>query len=138
MVFGGEGPPLVLPSLTGNDPGLNSREEQWWSSRLSTNQLKDVLGRALASDDSFSVPAASLSNLTVYTLGRFGFDLYPGDEDGHGAMLTLHSSVGRPSNRRRSSALYKRLQDAPPCVPRLPAGHDHPLLAAIVCSAPVG
>lgn len=131
VVFGGEGPPLVLSSLTGNDPGLHPPEEQLWSSRMSTNQLKDFLGRALASDDSFSVPAASLSKLTVHTLQRFGFDPYDGDEDDHGATLRL-------TNRRRPSALYKRLQDAPPCVPRLPAGHDHPLLAAIVCSAPVG
>ena len=43
-------------------------------------------------------------------------------------------------DRERASKLYERLNDdaAVLSIPPLPAGYDHPLLAAIVCSAPVG
>jgi hypothetical protein len=43
-------------------------------------------------------------------------------------------------DRELASKLYRRLDDdaAILSIPPLPAGYDHPLLAAIVCSAHVG
>ena len=99
-------------------------------------ELKGVLGRALASgDEGFSVPAASLNKeLTKLTLVRFGF-VWLGESD-----LDQRLGVLNLTSRELASKLYERLDDdaAVLSIPPLPAGYDHPLLAAIVCSAPVG
>ena len=139
LVFGGEGdgqvfPPLVLSSISGREyapPG-----EQVWLSEVVRNELLRVLRRALARDAPFAVPVASLNEeLTTHTLVRFGFR-WVGDtdsDDDEDGELVL-------TNRERASKLYERLDDdaAMLSIPPLPAGYDHPLLAAIVCSAPVG
>ena len=137
LVFGGEGdgeafPPLVLSSITGAGT-YRPPEEQLWLSEALRNEILDVLGRALASgDEGFSVPLSSLKEpLTAPTLTsglRFGFYSLQSDD-----TLNLE-------DRERASKLYERLNDdaAALSIPPLPAGYDHPLLAAIVCSAPVG
>jgi hypothetical protein len=137
LVFGGEGdgeafPPLVLSSITGAGT-YRPPEEQLWLSEALRNEILDVLGRALASgDEGFSVPLSSLKEpLTAPTLTsglRFGFYSLQSDD-----TLNLE-------DRERASKLYERLNDdaAVLSIPPLPAGYDHPLLAAIVCSAPVG
>ena len=63
------------------------------------NELKDVLGRALASDE-FSVRTASLRGETVASLVGAGFDCASGS-------LTL-------ADRSAAFALYSRLEAAPP------------------------
>ena len=63
------------------------------------NELRDVLGRALASDE-FSVRTASLRGETVAALVGAGFDCASGS-------LTL-------ANRGAAFALYSRLEAAPP------------------------
>ena len=70
--------------------------------------------------------------LTKRPLQRFGFYLAQYGEV-FGDELTLQ-------DRELASKLYRRLDDdaAMLSIPPLPAGYDHPLLAAIVCSAPVG
>lgn len=138
VVFGGEGggevfPPLVLSSISGRPH--SHPEEQLWVSQGGRNELLDVLGRALASDDEdFLVPVASLNeDLTQRTLMRFGFDWKDDGVFPQSIYLTL-------TNRELASKLHRRLDDdaAVLSIPPLPAGYDHPLLAAIVCSAPVG
>ena len=136
LVFGGEGdgqvfPPLVLSSISGSSYG--PPEEQFWLSEVVRNELLDVLGRALASgDEGFSVPVPSLKQDLAGTLVRFGFDP-TGPTLPYGDELQL-------AYRELASNLYRRLDDdaAMLSIPPLPAGYDHPLLAAIVCSAPVG
>ena len=140
LVFGGEGPgertlpPLVLSSITG--AGIyRPPEEQFWLSEVVRKELRGVLRQALASDEAFSVPAASLNEeLTKVTLVRFGF-VWLGESD-----LDQRLGYLNLSNRELASKLYRRLDDdaAVLSIPPLPAGYDHPLLAAIVCSAPVG
>ena len=136
LVFGGEGdgevfPPLVLSSISGPDPDRH----QLWLSQVVRNELLDVLGRALASgDEGFHVPESSLNEeLTARTLLRFGFGSIEDLPQATQMRLNL-------ANRERASRLYELLDDdaAIPSIPPLPAGYDHPLLAAIVCSAPVG
>ena len=136
VVFGGEGdgevfPPLVLSSISGRQ--YCPPEEQLWLSEALKNEILDVLGRALASgDEGFSVPLSSLNDeLTAPTLTsglRFGFYSLQSDD-----TLNL-------GDRELASKLHRRLvdDDAVLSIPPLPAGYDHPLLAAIVCSAPVG
>ena len=143
VVFGGEGdgesfPPLVLSSISGSDPGRDPYqppEQQFWLSQVVRNELLDVLGRALASgDEGFHVPESSLNEeLTARTLLRFGFGSIEDLPQATQMRLNL-------ANRERASRLYELLDDdaAIPSIPPLPAGYDHPLLAAIVCSAPVG
>ena len=104
----------------------------------------DVLGRALASgDEGFSVPAASLNEVTRHTLVRFDFRWVRGAPtagfDSDDSAQPLGSEL-KLVNRELASHLYRRLNDdaAVLSIPPLPAGYDHPLLAAIVCSAPVG
>ena len=136
LVFGGEGdgeifPPLVLSSISGRQ--YSPPEEQFWLSEVVKNEILDVLERALASgDEGFSVPLSSLNDeLTAPTLTsglRFGFYSLQSDD-----TLNL-------GDRELASRLHRRLVDdaAVLSIPPLPAGYDHPLLAAIVCSAPVG
>mmetsp|Transcript_11644 Transcript_11644/g.34615 ORF Transcript_11644/g.34615 Transcript_11644/m.34615 type:complete len:464 (+) Transcript_11644:290-1681(+) len=140
VVFGGEGdgevfPPLVLSSISGRDPGRHPPEEQLWLSEALRTEILDVLGRALARDVPLEgrVQVGSLNEeLTKRTLQRFGFYLAQYGEV-FGDELTLQ-------DRELASKLYRRLDDdaAVLSIPPLPAGYDHPLLAAIVCSAPVG
>ena len=80
LVFGGEGdgeafPPLVLSSITGAGT-YRPPEEQLWLSEVVRKELRGVLRQALASDEAFSVPAASLNEeLTGYSCGfGFGFE----------------------------------------------------------------
>ena len=147
LVFGGEGdgeafPPLVLSSISGEV--FRPPEEQFWLSEVVRNELLDVLGRALASgDEDFSVPAASLNEVTRHTLVRFDFRWVRGAPtagfDSDDSAQPLGSEL-KLVNRELASHLYRRLNDdaAVLSIPPLPAGYDHPLLAAIVCSAPVG
>jgi len=140
LVFGGEGdgeafPPLVLSSITGAGT-YRPPEEQFWMSEVARAELLRVLRRALAYNLPAAVPVASLNEaLTKRTLMRFGFDwLGPN---------TIANPLGDElvlRNRERASRLYRRLKDdaAILSIPPLPAGYDHPLLAAIVCSANVG
>ena len=140
LVFGGEGdgeafPPLLLSSISGRQ--YSPPEEQFWLSELVRNETRDVLGRALATtNEGFSVQVGSLNEeLTARTLVRFGFDWNGNNTPAHplGDLVNL-------VDRELASKLYRRLDDdaAVLSIPPLPAGYDHPLLAAIVCSAPVG
>ena len=134
LVFGGEGdgqvfPPLVLSSISAHV------EDQLWLSEVVRNELLRVLKRALARDVPLAgrVQVESLNEeLTKRTLQRFGFYLAQYGEE-FGDELTLQ-------DRELAAKLYERLDDdaAILSIPPLPAGYDHPLLAAIVCSAPVG
>ena len=136
VVFGGEGdgdvfPPLMLSSISGRQ--YSPPEEQFWLSQAARTELRRVLRRALARNVPFAVPVGALNEeLTTLTLLRFGFV-------SAGPTLPLGDEL-QLTYREQASKLYERLDDdaAVLSIPPLPAGYDHPLLAAIVCSAPVG
>ena len=139
VVFGGEGggevlPPLVLTLITGTGAIGEQVNEQLWLSKTNQTEMKDVLGRVMAinaqmyAKNVYVPDKENWDSQTLSTLQCFGCHV----------RMDPDRTVFSPGVNNRLSLLYRHIEDSSTFIPPLPAGYDHPLLAAIVCSAPVG
>ena len=124
----------MLTSITGTGAIGEQVNEQLWLSKVNHTELKDVLERIIAIDAQMYGKAVYVPDKenwdpqTLGTLQRFGCHV----------RMDPDQTVFLPLGNNRLSLLYRHIEDSSTFIPPLPAGYDHPLLAAIVCSAPVG